>query len=59
MIFVFLLKMPIIPLIFSTLVFGVSSIAELKKLGRVADKTIIYYLAKLPQLLLGEFRYYR
>lgn len=43
-IFLNLLKMLIIPLIFSTLVVGVASIAEPKKLGRVAGKTIIYYL---------------
>jgi len=43
-IFLSLLKMLIIPLIFSTLVVGVSSIAEPKKLGRVAGKTIAYYL---------------
>ena len=43
-IFVSLLKMLIIPLIFATLVVGVASIAEPKKLGRVAGKTIVYYL---------------
>lgn len=43
-IFVSLLKMLIIPLIFATLVVGVASIAEPKKLGRVAGKTIIFYL---------------
>ena len=43
-IFISLLKMLIIPLIFSTLVVGVASIAEPKKLGRVAGKTIAYYL---------------
>ncbi|TFB08031.1 dicarboxylate/amino acid:cation symporter [Candidatus Atribacteria bacterium MT.SAG.1] len=44
-VFVSLLKMLIIPLIFATLVVGVASIAEPKKLGRVAGKTIIFYLA--------------
>ena len=43
-IFLNLLKMLIVPLIFSSLVVGVSSIAEPKKLGRVAGKTIAYYL---------------
>jgi len=43
-IFISLLKMLIIPLIFATLVVGVASIAEPKKLGRVAGKTIAYYL---------------
>jgi len=36
--------MLIIPLIFATLVVGVASIAEPKKLGRVAGKTIVFYL---------------
>jgi len=58
-IFVSLLKMLIIPLIFSTLVVGVASIAEPKKLGRVAGKTIAYYLvttafAIIIGLLLGN-----
>jgi len=43
-IFISLLKMLIIPLIFATLVVGVASIAEPKKLGRVAGKTIVFYL---------------
>lgn len=43
-IFLNLLKMLIVPLIFSSLVVGVSSIADPKKLGRVAGKTIAYYL---------------
>lgn len=43
-IFLSLLKMLIIPLIFSTLVVGVVSITDPKKLGRVAGKTIAYYL---------------
>ncbi len=43
-IFISLLKMLIIPLVFATLVVGVASIAEPKKLGRVAGKTIIFYL---------------
>ncbi len=58
-IFISLLKMLIIPLIFSTLVVGVASIAEPKKLGRVAGKTIAYYLvttafAIIIGLLLGN-----
>jgi len=58
-IFISLLKMLIIPLIFATLVVGVASIAEPKKLGRVAGKTIIYYLittafAIIIGLLLGN-----
>ena len=58
-IFISLLKMLIIPLIFATLVVGVASIAEPKKLGRVAGKTIAYYLvttafAIIIGLLLGN-----
>lgn len=58
-IFISLLKMLIIPLIFATLVVGVASIAEPKKLGRVAGKTIIFYLtttafAIIIGLLLGN-----
>jgi len=58
-IFISLLKMLIIPLIFATLVVGVASIAEPKKLGRVAGKTIVYYLittafAIIIGLLLGN-----
>ncbi len=43
-IFLRLLSMLVIPLIFSSLVVGVASIAEPQKLGRVAGKTIAYYL---------------
>jgi len=43
-IFISLLKMLIIPLLFSTLIVGVASIANPKKIGRVAVKTIVYYL---------------
>jgi len=58
-IFLSLLKMLIVPLIFSTLVVGVASIADPKKLGRVAGKTIFYYLvttafAIIIGLLLGN-----
>lgn len=58
-IFLNLLKMLIVPLIFSSLVVGVASIADPKKLGRVAGKTIAYYLittafAIIIGLLLGN-----
>jgi Na+/H+-dicarboxylate symporter len=43
-IFLRLLSMLVIPLIFSSLVVGVASIADPKKLGRVAGKTIAFYL---------------
>lgn len=58
-IFLSLLKMLVVPLIFSTLVVGVTSITEPQKLGRVAGKTIFYYLittgiAIVIGLLLGN-----
>lgn len=43
-IFLRLLQMIVVPLIFSSLVVGVASITEPSKLGRVAGKTIAYYL---------------
>lgn len=42
--FIRLLKMLIIPLVFSTLVLGTSKIAGTGKMGRVAGKTIVYYI---------------
>ena len=55
-IFISLLKMLIIPLVFATLVVGVASIAEPKKLGRVAGKTIIYYLVTTAfAIIIGLF----
>ncbi|MCK9627601.1 MAG: dicarboxylate/amino acid:cation symporter [Bacteroidales bacterium] len=38
------LKMVVIPLVFSALVMGVSSIGETKDLGRIAGKTFAYYV---------------
>ncbi|MFA5848401.1 MAG: dicarboxylate/amino acid:cation symporter [Bacteroidales bacterium] len=38
------LQMVIIPLVFSALVMGVSSIGETKDLGRIAGKTFAYYI---------------
>jgi len=38
------LKMVVIPLVFSALIMGVSSIGETKDLGRIAGKTLLYYL---------------
>ncbi len=42
--FIRLLKMLIVPLVFSSIVVGVASIGDPAKLGRVGLKTIIYYL---------------
>ena len=43
-IFIRLLKMIIIPLIFTSIITGVSGIVNSKKLGRLGLKTIAYYL---------------
>ncbi|MDX9782886.1 MAG: dicarboxylate/amino acid:cation symporter [Bacteroidales bacterium] len=38
------LKMVVIPLVFSALIMGVSSIGQSKDLGRIAGKTFLYYI---------------
>ncbi|MFZ5634568.1 MAG: dicarboxylate/amino acid:cation symporter [Bacillota bacterium] len=43
--FLNLIKMIIVPLVFASLVMGASSLGDLKKLGRIGGKTIVYYLA--------------
>lgn len=43
--FIRLIKMLIVPMVFCSLVVGASSIGDLRKLGRVGGKTIIYFLA--------------
>lgn len=42
--FVNLIKMLIVPLVFATLVSGVTSIQDLKKMGRIGGKTFFWYL---------------
>lgn len=44
-IFIMLLKMLIVPLVFSSLVVGTASIGDPKSLGRIGIKTILLYLA--------------
>lgn len=41
--FITLVRMVVVPLVFSTLVAGAASVADIRKLGRVASKTLIYY----------------
>src|SRR5258708_6332712 len=41
--FVNLVKMMIAPIIFCTVVHGIASMADLKKLGRIGGKTILYF----------------
>jgi len=42
--FLNLIKMIIVPLVLASLVTGVSSLDDMRKLGRIGGKTIIYYL---------------
>ena len=41
--FIKLVKMMITPIIFCTVVHGIASVADLKKLGRIGGKTLIYF----------------
>lgn len=43
--FLNLIKMTIVPLVFASLVVGAASIGDVKKLGRVGGKTMIYFFA--------------
>ena len=42
--FITLVRMVVVPLVFTTLVAGAASVCDVKELGRVASKTLIYYL---------------
>lgn len=42
--FIRLIKMVIAPLVFASLVVGASSVGDVKKMGRMGGKTVIYYL---------------
>src|SRR4051812_37488369 len=57
--FIALIKMMIAPVIFCTVVHGIASMGDLKKLGRVGVKTLLYFevvstLALGVGLLVGE-----
>jgi len=53
-IFIRLLKMVIVPLIFSSIITGVSGIGDGKSLGRMGAKTFIYYMTtSLFAILIG------
>ena len=55
-IFVRLLKMVMIPLIFTSIILGVSSIGSGKKVGRIGLKTLCYYLStSLLAIITGLF----
>lgn len=42
--FINLIKMVIVPLVFSSLIVGASSVGDVKTLGRIGGKTVLYYL---------------
>jgi len=43
--FIRLIKMVVIPLIFASLLVGVASLGDLRKLGRIGGKTFVFYIA--------------
>lgn len=43
--FINLVRMVVVPLVLTTLVAGAASVGDVSKLGRVAGKTLVYYLA--------------
>ncbi len=55
-IFIRLLKMVIVPLIFTSIIIGVSSIKDRSKIGRLGFKTFLYYIStSLIAILIGLF----
>ena len=53
-IFIRLLKMMIVPLIFTSIIMGISSIKDQSKIGRLGFKTLIYYMfTSLLAILIG------
>ena len=53
-IFIRLLKMVIVPLVFTSIIIGVSSIKDQTKIGRLGLKTLVYYLStSLIAILIG------
>ena len=55
-IFIRLLKMVMVPLIFTSIIIGVSSIGSGKKVGRIGLKTFLYYLStSLLAIITGLF----
>ena len=55
-IFIRLLKMVMVPLIFSSIILGVSSIGSGKKVGRIGLKTLLYYVCtSLFAIITGLF----
>src|SRR5438128_2320521 len=55
-IFLRLVQMIIAPLVFSTLVVGIAKLGDLKTVGRVGGKSLLWFItASLTSLLLGMF----
>ena len=55
-IFIRLLKMVMVPLIFTSIIMGVSSIGSGKRVGRIGIKTLLYYLStSLFAIITGLF----
>ena len=55
-IFIRLLKMVMVPLIFTSIILGVSSIGSGKKVGRIGLKTLLYYVStSLLAIITGLF----
>ena len=55
-IFMNMIKMIIVPLVFSSLVIGVCSLGDIKKIGRIGGKTMAYYLGTTAfAIVLGIF----
>ena len=54
--FIRLLKMVIVPLVFTSIIIGVSSIKDRTKIGRLGFKTFLYYIStSLIAILIGLF----
>lgn len=55
-VFIRLIRMIIVPLVFSSLVVGAASVGEPKRLGRIGGKTILFYLVTTAfALIIGLF----
>lgn len=55
-VFLRLIKMIVAPLVFSTLVVGIAKLGDIKSVGRIGAKTLIWFLgASFLSLLLGMF----
>jgi L-cystine uptake protein TcyP (sodium:dicarboxylate symporter family) len=54
--FIRLIKMVVIPLIFASLLIGVASLGDMRKIGRIGGKTLAFYIAYyISAVALGLF----